>query len=148
MPDYQMTFNKLKFVSECNCLSDAIIDTESQFGRVTSTDNLKDKDFRSKFEKSGKDIEGNCKKKCSHRGISLSIVNDESISDVISIFKELFPISPRYKRFINIISFTEKAGLVKRTQSKNNKHHWDLYKCDTFSLQEINLIESISLADV
>ena len=143
-----MTFNNLKLIPECNCLENAVIDAESQFGRVTSSKNLKDRDFKSKFEKSGNDVDGNCKQKCSYRGISLSKINDNNVTDVISIFKEFFPIAPRYKRYINIISITEKAGLVKQTPSKNNKHHWDLFKCDTFTLQEINKIKSISLADV
>lgn len=143
-----MTFSKLHLNLECDCLEHAVLDTISNFGLKTNKSTIRDRDFRSKWEKTGKDIDEDCKRKCLYRSVSVSKINAENREEVFTIFKQLFPISPKYKPYLNIFSCQDSAGLVKETPSKKNRYHCSFYKCDTFTIQNIIPVESISLKDV
>jgi hypothetical protein len=142
-----MTFENLNKDSACNCLDGAAEDLTSTFGLKTNTNVLKESSFKSKWEK-GDIPEGNdCKVICSKKGLSLSYWDEESKDKVTAIFKQLFPITPQYKPFLSVIKLKNGAGKVKHTPSNKNPFHYDLYKSDSFDLNSVTHINSISLAD-
>jgi len=142
-----MTFNNIHNDTTCNCIKDAIEDTASSFGIKTNKPQLKERDFVSKWEK-GDIVTGDCKKICSKKGISVSRIDNTNKSDVINIFKEIFPISPTYKPFINVIKFYNESGLVKCSASIRNPYHCNFFKSDNFDYNKIIHIETISLSNV
>jgi hypothetical protein len=142
-----MTFTNILKDTTCDCLKNAIVDTESTYGIKTNGQNITGKDFRSKWEKGEKPLD-DCKTICSKKGISLSLINEKTKNDVIEIFKEIFPISPTYRPYLSVIKFYEDAGMVKCEASRRNPYHCNFYKSDTFDVNKIRQIESISLANV
>jgi len=141
-----MTFDKIINNPNCNCLVDAIENSTSKFALKTNKAKIAETNFQSKWEK-GDDNHAECKKVCSKKGVSLSIIlkDDSNLSDVIDIYKKIFPLAPGYKPFCSIVTLGEKNGLVKSTPSQNNVFHHDFYKCDTFDFNKINYISSIPL---
>jgi hypothetical protein len=145
-----MEFNNLLSDSNCNCLTNCNQDVSSFFGVKTNKNFLRDVDFTSHWEKSGGREESDCEKVCGEKGKSMSITqNDKTNSkeDVIKIFQQLFPVTPKYKPFLSIVKFKEDAGLIKVTPLKDNPFHHDFYKCDTFSLTLVELVEVIPLGE-
>lgn len=140
-----MTFNNLSEHANCKCLDGAFSDNISKFALKTNKPSLND--FKTKWE-NGQTDASNCKEICGKKGKSLSIIkeNDSNLLDVLSIFKSLFPLAPKYKPHCTIITLGENSGLIKSTPSQNNKYHHDFYKCDDFEIESINYIESIPLA--
>lgn len=148
-----MTFEKLHQDSSCNCIEvNCFEDAQSHWGIKTNKDILREADFRSKHEK-GQIEEGkayNCGELCSLKGVSMSIVKNQEQDhkdNVLKIYKQLFPSAPRYKPYLSIIKFKEGSGVIKFTPLEINPLHHDFYKCDSFVHSEVELVESISLAD-
>jgi len=148
MSKENITFHNLHKGIDCDCLKEAKVDAESRFGRKTNKENLRLSDFKSGYEK-GKIIKNkDCEKICGNRGVSLNIINTETRNAAINKFKEFFHLSPGYRPYINIISFKEKAGMIKETPRNNNPYHCDFYKSDNFTLEYVEQIETIPLKDV
>jgi hypothetical protein len=144
-----MTFENLNTDTECSCLDNCLDLNETLYGLKTNKSSLRDVDFNSKWEKGDKTETGDCETVCSKKGLSLSVLSDLDIKEkVISIYKQLFPVSPTYKPFLSVIRFKEKSGKIKPTPLDGNPYHHDFYKCDSFSLSNVSLIETISLAEV
>ena len=145
MSNQTLTYTKLHLNLDCDCIINAMSDTISNFGRKTNKSSLRINDFKSNWEKNGSEEDGNCKRKCSHRSISLSKITVENKELVLDVFRETFRIAPSYKPYINIIKLKETAGVVKKSPSRNNPHHYDFFKCDTFALTDVETIEVIQL---
>ena len=141
-----MTFNKINNDTTCDCLINAVIDTNSSFSIKTNVSTIRAKDFISKWDKGDRDATS-CRQICSKKGVSL-FKYEENHEDVIKVFKEMFPISPSYKPYINIIRLYEDSGLVAESPSKRNPFHCDFYQSDDFDYRKVIQIESISLANV
>ena len=141
-----MTFDKIITNPNCNCLADAKEDNISRFALKTNKAKITENNFLSKWEK-GENNSTECKKVCSKKGVSLSIIyeDDGNLKDVVDIYKKIFPIAPGYKPVCSIVTLGDKNGLVKNSPSQNNQFHHDFYKCDNFDFSKINHITSISL---
>lgn len=135
-----MEFKNLHSDNFCDCLEESAEDTTNLFALKTMKNELRQQDFNSYWEKGRKPENENCSDICSHKGVSISIFTDETKEEVTEIYKSLFPLAPKYKPYLSIIRFYDSAGVVKHTPNDINKHHHDLYKCDTFDFSRVNLI--------
>jgi hypothetical protein len=137
-----MEFKNILSEHNCDCLDKAIEDNTSHFAIKTMKEVLRVQDFQSYWEKGKRpDDITNCEKTCSYKGLSISIFNDVTKDDVVSIYKELFPLAPMYKPYIKVVKFYESSGVMKHTPSNVNNHHYDFYKSDTFDYLNVDIIQ-------
>ncbi len=141
-----MTFDNIISNPNCSCLVDAVEDSTSKFALKTNKAKIAEVNFKSKWEKDD-NSHTDCKKVCSKKGVSLSIINEDNsnLNKVVDIYKKIFPLAPGYKPVCSIVTLGDKNGLVKSTPSLNNVFHHDFYKCDAFDFNKINYISSIPL---
>lgn len=137
-----MEFKIISSEHNCDCFDKSVEDNTSSFAIKTMKENLRVQDFNSYWEK-GKRPEGsnNCDEVCSYKGVSISIFNDSTKDDVVNIYKELFPLAPKYKPFLSVVKFYNSSGVVKYTPNDGNTHHYDFYKSDTFDFTKVDVIE-------
>lgn len=153
-----MTFENFTEGTHCDCLTGVNENTTSTFVHTLKKDTLRDNDFRSKYERwviDGKrtplapEIIEDCDKMCSYKGVSISNIDEEgSKAKIINFYTSIFPLAQNYKRGVLVFKFKEGAGLVKHTPNENDTQHHDLYKCDTFTFNEIEQLETIYLGQV
>lgn len=137
-----MKFKNILSEHDCDCLDKAIEDNTSHFAIKTMKENLRFQDFQSYWEKGKRpDDNSNCEKVCSLKGVSISIFNDNTKDEVVSIYKELFPLAPKYKPYLNVVKFYDSSGVVKHTPNDLNIHHYDFYKSDTFDYLNVYLVQ-------
>lgn len=137
-----MEFKAIIAEHNCDCLDSAIEDTNTNFAIKTMKESLRIQDFSSYWEKGKRpDDNTDCDKVCSYKGVSISIFNDNTKDDVVNIYKELFPLAPKYKPYLNIVKFYNLSGVVKHTPNDGNAHHYDFYKSDTFDFSKVNVIQ-------
>ena len=142
-----MTFLNLNSDITCNCLEGSIIDNSTEFALKTNKDFIRENDFKSYWEKGKRSDD--CKQICSFKGQSVTIIKDEDdLNNTLNVFKQLFPFSPSYRPFCTLIKFNENSGKVKHTPIDINPLHFDFYKCDNFSINDVSLVKSIPLSDV
>lgn len=137
-----MEFKIILSGHNCDCLDKTVEDNTSNFAMKTMKENLRVQDFYSYWEK-GKRPEdnNNCDEVCSYKGVSISIFNDNTKDDVVNIYKELFPLAPKYKPYISVVKFYDSSGVVKYTPNDDNTHHYDFYKSDAFDFTKIEVIQ-------
>lgn len=138
-----MDFNNLHVDCNCDCVKDALPDTESHYVLKTMKNFLREQDFKSYWEKGKRDED--CEKICSFKGTSVSVFNEETKEEISDIYKELFPVAPKYKPYFTVLKFGENCGVTKHTPEPRNPHHHDFFKCDTFIYTDVILIESTLL---
>lgn len=137
-----MEFKNILSEHNCDCLDKATEDNTSHFAIKTMKENLRVQDFQSYWEKGKRpDDNSNCEKICSIKGVSISVFNDGTKDEVVTIYKELFPLAPKYKPYINVVKFYESSGVVKHTPKDFNIHHYDFYKSDTFDFLNVDVIQ-------
>lgn len=139
-----MTFENINKGVPCDCLQNSFEDTTSYFVRKINKTEVRDADFKSKWEKNEEKI-NDCAKICALKGVSISKIDEDTKPVLIQNYLEIFPISPKYKPNLYLFRFKEKAGLIKSTPSKNIINHHDFYKCDDFSLTKLEELEIIAL---
>lgn len=127
--------------SNCNCLENSKEDFASHYAIKTMKESLRVQDFNSYWEKGKRPNSNDCKEICSYKGVSISIFNEETKEEVVNIFKELFPLAPRYKPYLKVIKLYDSSGVVKHTPNEVNIHHYDFYKSDTFEFSKVDIIE-------
>ncbi len=110
---------------------------------------LKDRDFKTHYERgiiaSSPD---DCSDVCGKRGLSIDIWKEDTKDTVLQRFMTTFAISPKLKNHLSIIKFKNNAGVIKHTPILKpipNKHHYDFYKSDNFTLDLVELVELIPL---
>ncbi|MBT1709266.1 hypothetical protein KK062_13570 [Fulvivirgaceae bacterium PWU5] len=143
-----MTFQNLHSDIECNCLNGTKEDFGSRYGLKTNKNQIRIVDFESHWEKGKRPESAACEEVCSYKGKSVSLITDANLNEVTQIFKQLFPLSPKYKPFLTIVKFADHTGTVKHTPDFINAHHHDFYKCDNFTFENVSQLDSISLGDV
>ena len=142
-----MGFENITKDTPCDCLKDALLDTETIFARVLNKDTISDKDFYSKWDK-GHTSEL-CEEVCGLKGVSVSKIENDAIKqEIIGLYSQVFKISPKYRRGVLLFKFKEVAGLLKPTPDEFNKYHHDFYKTDSFNLSliEQSIIEFLNPA--
>ncbi len=137
-----MEYKNLLSEHNCDCLNNAKEDITSTFVIKTQKDVLRIQDFNSYWEKGKRPNDANdCNEICSLKGVSVSIFNDSTKEEVIGVFKELFPLAPKYKPYLSVVKFYESSGVVKHTPNDQNVHHYDFYKSDEFEFSKVSLIQ-------
>lgn len=139
-----MEFKNILSGHNCNCLDKAIEDHTSHFAIKSMKENLRVQDFQSYWEKGKRPDDkdkSNCEKICSLKGVSISIFNDATKDEVVTIYKELFPLAPKYKPYLKVVRFYDSSGVVKHTPKEVNIHHYDFYKSDTFDFLNVDVIQ-------
>lgn len=137
-----MKFDKILAEHNCNCIENSIADTASIYALKTMKNFIRIQDFSSYWEKGKRPNDtNNCEEICSYKGVSISICNENTKDEVISIYKELFPLAPGYKPYVSLIKFNDDAGVVKHTPNDRNNHHYDFYKCDDFEITKVDVLE-------
>jgi hypothetical protein len=147
-----MTFKYLDENTSCNCTSGAGIDSTSLYARrIGKVNSLKDRDFKTNFEK-GKalnDALKSCDEVCGSFGISVDKWDDKTKDEVMDKYLTTFKIAPKHKNNVCVIKFNAAAGKTKHTPIKSdpaNLHHHDFYKSDSFSLENhVDLVEIIPI---
>jgi len=142
-----MTFENLHGDTNCDCIADAKEDFESTFGLKTNKNHLREVDFNSNWEKGKKPETSECDETCSHKGKSISLVDERNIDAVLSIFQGLFPLSPSYKPYFTTVKFSNETGVVKATPNFMNQYHYDFYKCDNFIFSNVKQLNSVPISE-
>lgn len=144
-----MTFNDLHADIVCRCTDEGCnISNESTYALKTMQNILREQDFTSYWAKGKRPDGTDCNDVCSYKGNSISIFTDETKEFVITLYKTIFPLAPKYKPFLSIVRFNGVNGVVKPTPFPQNPHHYDFYKSDDFVLANVELIQSTSFADL
>lgn len=131
-----MTFERLKNEEPCDCLKDTFQDSINLFARVLNKETVADKDFLSKWDKGN--TSEDCEELCGLKGVSISkIENDGVKEEIITLYSQVFKLSPKYKRGVLLFKFKVDAGVLKFTPDDTNKYHHDFYKADGFTLSSI-----------
>ena len=141
-----MTFNELHSDIGFNCIKDAIEDNTNEFVRRLKKETLNDNDFKSHWERGIRPPEMNCESICSHKGISINLFNDEHIELIINKYKTTFSINPKRGAYLLLFKLKKNAGVVKRTPTKNDLSHCNLFKADNFSLDKLEITEIVKFA--
>lgn len=146
-----MNFTKLHNGISCDCLQNTHIDLETPYLRRISNNTPSLPDFESWYE-IGKKSKDTCQDICGYRGVSIYNCSPLTMQAVLNKQKKAITdrkrISPMVKipEFGYIFKLKETAGKIKQSGGDNN--HYDLYKCDEFTLDCLQSIEVINLADV
>lgn len=137
-----MEFKNIEEEHNCDCIENSVEDNNSTYAIKTMKDFLRLQDFNSYWDKGKKPVNYNdCKEVCSLKGVSVSIFNDDTKEEVTNIYKELFPLAPKYKPYLSVVKFYESSGVVKHTPNDGNTHHFDFYKSDTFDFEKVDVIQ-------
>jgi hypothetical protein len=143
----RMTFEKLNVDNNCKCTEDGVINNISSFALKINKETIREADFKTYWEKGRTSTD--CDEICSLKGQSLTIIDSQKDLDLtLKIYKELFPISPKYKPYCAVVLLNEDSGLVKLTPTEINPLHHDFYKSDEFTIEKVSLLMTIPLGDV
>lgn len=97
-----MTFEALYDDKECNCIDNAIEDSESAFLRIIDSNAPKERDFLSKWEryvKQGKEIShSTCDETCGWKGVSMNKVNGYEEEEVVGVLRQALLFQPQGKK--------------------------------------------------
>ena len=143
-------FNDLLDI-ECSCLLAQIEkcaeNTEATFCRKIDKKSIKIKDFKSRWERNKKTINGtevaedDCAGILSLKGISIDLYSDENKEKVLEKYRTTFAINQRKVKYA-IFQLRDGAGRVKHSPHNGDNTHHDFYKSDEFTLDHIMLIET------
>jgi hypothetical protein len=141
-----MTFEKINNNPDCDCITQSMIDTENQFVRKLRGTTLVEKDFHSHWEREiGRD-EIECEKVCSYKGISINMFTSEHEEMIFNKYKTTFSINPKKGAYCLKFKFKDGAGKVKFASEDDDNTHYNLYKSDSFTLDHLDIIETVKFA--
>ncbi|MCX3264804.1 hypothetical protein [Pedobacter agri] len=147
-----MPYDKISKNTHCDCLTDAHEDLTNFFARsVKRAPSLKNSDFKNHIERNKiPSDESKCEEVCGYNGVSIELWNDSSSSLLLEKYKYSAAISPQFKKNLCIIKFKANKGLVKHTPNQivYNEYHYDFYKEDSFTVEDVELIDMIPLTIV
>jgi hypothetical protein len=145
-----MTFENMAQGENCKCLKNCTENTVDIFARRTDyTKELKSRDFKCDKDKKREFPNLNdCKAVCGYYGVSIDLWNENSKDILLKRYITTASFSPQHRKNLSIIKFKESAGFIKNTpinEQIGGEYHYDLYKCDNFEIEMIELIENIPL---
>lgn len=143
-----MTFDKIKSDTECECLSNAVIDNENAYVRKLHKETLEEKDFLTHWERNIKGESLECDNICSRKSVSINQFNSETEAQILEKYKTTFHINPKKGAYFLKFKFLKDAGKTKHTPvpAINDTSHYDFYKADDFSFEKIQIIEKVKFA--
>lgn len=142
-----MIFKQLHSDTECDCVKDAENIPNGVFARRVRSNPLIEKDFASKWEKRHPYPDNSCKSICSHKGVSINLFNDSTKEEVLNKYITLFSFSPGHKAYCCTFKLKAEAGKLKNTNSLD-KSHFDFFKCDSFSISDLEILDYIELQGI
>ena len=138
-------FNNLLDI-DCTCLLAEIKNypenTDVTFCRKLDGNTLRIQDFRSRWEKGKRDVDGqevfadDCEGILSLKGISVDLYNDKNKENILRKYKTTFTFNKRKVKYA-IFQFQIGAGRVRHSPRDGDLSHHDFYKCDAFSIEHI-----------
>lgn len=139
---------------ECTCLLAQVEkcteNTEATFCRKIDKKTINVKDFRSRWERNKRTINGqevaadDCQTILALKGISIHLYNDENKNQVLEKYRTTFAFNRRRAKFA-VFRFRNGAGKVKHSPGDGDSAHHDFYKSDDFTLDHIALIETCNI---
>lgn len=143
-----MTFEYLNTDTPCDCLGNALEDNLQLFARKINKPTPKESDFKSHWERGKRpQKETDCEAVCSYKGLSINLCTEQNQEEIIRKFVQTFQIAPKHKDSMMVFRFLSDAGKVKHTPTPKDKSHYDLYKSDTFSLENIEIAQVLVLKE-
>lgn len=150
-----MTFEKLHegIAADCDCL--AVGQCKEDCGNTYARRVQKSKpdidDFQSYQEERGDPNKADCDYLCKWRGVSINLITENNEQDVIEEWKSIISHKPKKLKSSIYCKFKLKqnAGMVAPAASGSSavqKSHCNLFKCDDFSFDRLEVIQVISLA--
>lgn len=143
-----MTFDKLEADTECKCLEDASIDenTNDQFLRLVKGKKIRLSQFRSLWEatKRPRDL-NDCKAVCMYKGLSLTKIDDGNEQVLLDHYKSLTAVKPSLGDHMLKFKCRLDAGKIWPTPTRKSAWHHTFFKCDSFRLSLIEVINVVSL---
>lgn len=131
-----MTFDNIANNDPCNCLKDSFQDNSTLYARVLTKDTVADKDFMSKWDKDHRSEI--CEEVCGLKGVSVSKIESDTVkNEIITLYSQIFKLSPKYRRGVVIFTIKPDGGVLKYTPDEKNKYHHDFYKADGFTMDLI-----------
>lgn len=119
-----MTFANLHSDTNCDCIVGAHEDFESAYGIKADKSDLREVDFKTKWEKGKRPEEtGDCKTVVLLKGKSMSVITSDNIDFLKSLYSQMGNIAPKYKAFLITMKFNDETGIVRRSPSRDNPHH-------------------------
>jgi len=140
-----MTFEKLHSDTSCDCVEDLNEDTEAIFSRRISGKQLKEKDFRSYWERGKRPESEKCSGICDFKGVSINILSSFNENEVFEIYKESRKINPNISKYITKFKLKSNAGIPKPDPIENNPFHYNFFKCDEFSIEKIDNLNILEI---
>lgn len=148
MESSKNTFTGITGDTQCDCLAGAVQNTEALFVKSIDSRRVKERDFRSKWEKGHRQIDGrpvdesDCRLVCMMKGVSVNMITtSESEENAIQKYKKTLKYSPKRPGYLLKFRFCDNAGAVKYTPNGNDKTHHTFYKSDSFALDLIDVID-------
>ena len=141
-----MTFNKLHdgLRKKCKCLElgPAIENTTDVFFRLIKNNPPDDSDFRSFKELNEPRKSNECDYLCKYRSISMDKITEANEEEIKQKWAERALAKPQ--KGTRYLKFRVRAGcgLVWATPTKGNKHHHTLLRSDTFTVSELEHVET------
>lgn len=143
-----MEFTLLHDDVECNCIEGAGEDNQSAFLRTIDGNEPKEKDFFShweRYKKQGKPLpHDNCGEACALKGLSINKGDGYSEDEILEVYKNrLLYLSEKERRKRSVYKFKlgGEVGVVKHTPDEYHDSHHDLYKCDAFTIDKLQVVE-------
>jgi hypothetical protein len=148
-----MSFANLKLdeSSTCTCMDGAQENTEITFmRRISVKDKVKTGDFKAGIEKENVIAVETCDDFCSLREISINDSDNYDEASIVENYKEsmmrnkIHIFSPQLKLNYCKFKLTSVSGHVKYTPQHGHESHFDLYKKDTFTLDSLQIVNTVS----
>lgn len=149
-----LTFNTLHADRQtCRCLDGLEVEAKQSYIRKSILPHLSDNCMLTYWELGKvKPKYTRDNMKCSdvraYKGLSVFVV-DNRAQVLMEEFRNFYGSAPQYAhRYIHIVTFTKRAGVIDRFGSKYNINHRNFWKSDSFSLAEVQTRQTIDLNDV
>lgn len=136
-------FERYSFISEFGCLDRARIPNEVQICRLFKSETISEDDFRDEVDSGLKQVTMN--NVCGYYSLSVNIYNEESKQKVLKKYQKMRSTAPQRGDFVHVFTVSEAACAIVMTENKSDRWHCSLFKSDNFSIEEINVTETIRL---
>lgn len=147
-----MTFSRVAKRTKCKCMEETLCleDTQTVYLHKVSNEKPVESDFRTYWERGKKPNDLNdCLAVCLHKG--LSFYPSPLADNVVVHWQQTHRFSPQWKTYICRIKIKPLAGLIRHTPSRAQypgaEHHHTFFKCDSFTVDRLDLTTASLLSE-
>mgnify|MGYP000109059611 CR=1 FL=1 len=128
------------------CLKEAIFPRCSDvLARRIDKNHVKDQDFKTEWEKDKRPgVNGVEKNECELKAISVNLIK-ENFDQVVNKYKRMRSFSPNHKNFICLFQIDKEDALIVNAPEIEDVSHYNLYKCQSFDINKIKVIDIIDI---